>query len=333
MIAAISMATQPLLAVERLRKLYPAGGDLLAALLPGRRRYVRAVDEVSFAVAAGETLGLVGESGCGKSTTGLAVLQLASPIEGAVRFAGRDITNLPAAERRQLRRDMQMVLQNPYSSLNPRLRVGAIIDEPLGNFASGTPAERKGRVADLLERVGLRAAHAERYPHEFSGGQRQRIGIARALALRPRLLVLDEPVSALDVSVQAQILNLLLELKQSFGLTYLFISHDLGVVRYVSDRIAVMYLGEIVELGPADTLYDAPLHPYSQALMSAIPEPRPSERRRPIVLGGGVPSPTNPPPGCRFHTRCPIAIARCAREKPELRRVAAGREVRCHLVA
>ena len=329
----MSTAPEPLLAVDRLRKLYPAGGDLLAALLPGRRRYVRAVDEVSFAVAAGETLGLVGESGCGKSTTGLAVLQLAGPIEGAVRFAGRDITALPAAERRQLRRDMQMVLQNPYSSLNPRLRVGAIIDEPLSNFHVGTAAEREHQVADLLERVGLSARHAERYPHEFSGGQRQRIGIARALALRPRLLVLDEPVSALDVSVQAQILNLLLELKESFGLTYLFISHDLGVVRYVSDRIAVMYLGEIVELGPADALYDTPLHPYSQALMSAIPEPRLSERRRQIVLSGGVPSPTNPPGGCRFHPRCPIAIARCAVEKPKLRRVAPDRQVRCHLVA
>jgi oligopeptide/dipeptide ABC transporter ATP-binding protein len=325
-------AAAPLLAVRNLRKHYPARGDPLAAVIPSRRRFVRAVDGVSFDVARGETLGLVGESGCGKSTTGLAVMQLADPIEGEVRLAGRNIVGLPANEQRRLRREIQMVLQNPYSSLNPRLRVGDIIDEPLSNFGVGSRVERRERVENLLDRVGLSAGHADNLPHEFSGGQRQRIGIARALALQPRLLVLDEPVSALDVSVQAQILNLLLELKEGFGLTYLFISHDLGVVRYVSERIAVMYLGEIVEMGPANDLYDTPLHPYSQALMSAIPEPYPSERRKPIVLGGSVPSLIDPPRGCRFHTRCPIAIERCRQEKPELRRVREGREVRCHLV-
>ena len=325
-------AAVPLLEVDGLRKHYPVRSDLLAALMPSRRRWLKAVDGVSFTVAQGETLGLVGESGCGKSTTGLAVLQLAGPIGGDVRFEGRSIVGLPPAERREIRRDMQMVLQNPYSSLNPRLRVRDIVTEPLQNFGVGTAPERRQQVADLLERVGLDPDHADRYPHEFSGGQRQRIGIARALALRPKLVVLDEPVSALDVSVQAQILNLLLALKQELGLTYLFISHDLGVVRYISERIAVMYLGEIVELGPADALYDRPLHPYSQALMSAIPEPRAGERRRPIVLKGGVPSPTEPPAGCRFHPRCPIAVARCATERPGLRRVRDGREVRCHLV-
>jgi oligopeptide/dipeptide ABC transporter ATP-binding protein len=331
-------AAEPLLAVEQLRKLYPVGGHLLATLLPGRRRQVRAVDAVSFAVAAGETLGLVGESGCGKSTTGLAVMQLAGPIEGKVRFAGRDITDLPANQRRQLRRDMQMVLQNPYSSLNPRLRVGAIIDEPLSNFRVGTAAERKDQVAELLERVGLSARHGERFPHEFSGGQRQRIGIARALALRPRLLVLDEPVSALDVSVQAQILNLLLELKESFGLTYLFISHDLGVVRHVSDRIAVMYLGRIVEVAGADELYEDPKHPYTAALLSAVPKGHQGTARDRIILTGDVPSPANPPPGCPFHPRCPKAriVAggdgvpeRCRTEMPPLVELSRGHQAAC----
>ena len=320
-----------LLVVEGLRKRYPLDAGLLGRIF-GRGRSLIAVDGVSFSVRRTETLGIVGESGCGKSTTGLAVLQLIPPIEGDVRYDGRSIVGLSHESNRQLRRHMQMILQNPYSSLNPRLRLGETVAEPLRNFGIGNRRERLDAAGALLDRVGLAPGHVDRYPHEFSGGQRQRIGIARALALRPALIVADEPVSALDVSVQAQILNLLLELKEEFALTYVFISHDLSVVRYVSDRIAVMYLGEIVETGPSHEVHDRPLHPYTQALMSAVPEPDPHRERRRIVLQGGVPSPVNPPRGCRFHPRCPLAVERCRHEKPSLRDVGGGREVMCHLV-
>ena len=319
------------LVVEGLRKRYPLDAGLLGRIF-GRGRSLIAVDGVSFSVRRTETLGIVGESGCGKSTTGLAVLQLIPPIEGDVHYDGRSIVGLPHETNRQLRRHMQMILQNPYSSLNPRLRLGEIVAEPLRNFGIGNRRERLDAAGALLDRVGLAPEHTDRYPHEFSGGQRQRIGIARALALRPALIVADEPVSALDVSVQAQILNLLLELKEEFELTYVFISHDLSVVRYVSDRIAVMYLGEIVETGPSHEVHDRPLHPYTRALMSAVPEPDPHRERARIVLQGGVPSPVNRPQGCRFHPRCPLAVERCRHEKPWLRDIGGGRDVMCHLV-
>ena len=321
-----------LLSVEGLKKTFDINEGLLATLAGLGRKHLYAVDDISFSVAKGETLGIVGESGCGKSTTGLAVLQLVPPIEGHVTFQGRNIVGLPYEQNRQLRQHMQLVLQNPYLALNPRMRIGEIVSEPLRNFGIGDHREQRERARNLLERVGLSARHATRFPHEFSGGQRQRIGIARALALNPALIVADEPVSALDVSVQAQILNLLLELKDDYDLTFLFISHDLSVVRYISDRIMVMYLGQVMEMGPANEVYDRPLHPYTQALMSAIPEPNPRRRRQHVVLSGSVPSPVDPPPGCPFHTRCPIAEARCSAERPEIRAVASGRVVACHLV-
>ena len=323
---------RPLLEVTGLRKLYPLESGIWSRIRGTGRRFVRAVDGIDFRVNSGETLGIVGESGCGKSTTGLAVLQLIQPSAGEVEFDGQSIVGLPQRENRRLRQHMQMILQNPYSSLNPRMRVSDIVAEPLRNFGVSNRGERFDRIRQLLERVGLSADHMKRFPHEFSGGQRQRIGIARALALRPKFIVADEPVSALDVSVQAQILNLLLELKEGFNLTYLFISHDLSVVRYISDRIAVMYLGEIVEVGAADAIYAAPLHPYTQALMSANPDPDPHQRRKRIVLQGGVPSPIDPPTGCRFHPRCPLAEARCREDKPEFRDLGGGRSVACHLV-
>ena len=323
---------QPLLIVDGLKKHFPVGASMLSRVLGRERLLVRAVDDVSFQVREGETLGLVGESGCGKSTAGLTLLQLLKPTAGDIKFDGRSIVGLSARATRALRRDLQMVLQDPYSSLNPRLRVGDIVAEPLRNFVPGSRGERREQVAALLEQVGLDPRTVHRYPHEFSGGQRQRISIARSIATRPRLIVADEPVSALDVSVQAQILNLLLELKNVFGLTYVFISHDLSVVRYVSDRVAVMYLGELVEVGDSDEVQDHALHPYTQALMSAIPEPDPTLTRRRVVLSGGLPSPLEPPSGCRFHPRCPIATSRCRDEVPELRRIESARWVRCHLV-
>lgn len=298
---------------------------------------VRAVDNVSFDVYEGETLGLVGESGCGKSTTGLALLKLLNATAGNVRFRGQEVTKLPEQQMRSMRRHMMMVFQDPYSSLNPRMTVGAIVGEPLGVHQIGSPAEREARVQELLRLVGLNPAFINRYPHEFSGGQRQRIGLARALATSPAFIVADEPISALDVSIQAQVVNLMSDLKAQLGLTYLMISHDLSMVRYISDRVAVMYLGKIVELGSRDAVFDQPLHPYTRALMSAVPVPNPKlerERRR-IILEGDVPSPANPPAGCRFHPRCAFAKDMCRQEEPLLRALGpsngAEHRVACHL--
>ncbi len=297
---------------------------------------VKAVDGVSFDIAEGETLGLVGESGCGKSSTGRAVLRLAKPTTGQVRFAGEDLGRLSRSDLRLARRGMQMIFQSPFASLNPRLSVGGAIREPLDIHRVGSPAEREARVAELLELVGLDPGASRRYPHEFSGGQRQRIGIARALATSPRFVVADEPISALDVSIRAQIVNLMRDLKDRLGLTYLFIAHDLAMVRHMSDRVAVMYLGRIVEMAGCDELFDRPLHPYTKALLSAIPTPDPDAEagRIRIVLGGELPSPSNLPSGCRFRTRCPIATTRCAQEDPPLRDLGAAgspHPVACHL--
>lgn len=295
----------------------------------GRRQVIRAVDGVSFSVYERESLGIIGESGCGKSTTGRAIVQLNDPTEGRILYRGEDISAMSRRQRRELREDVQFVFQDPQSSLNPRMTVEEIVGEGLrafGRWGSNGPAT----VADLLDRVGLPRTAAGRYPHEFSGGQRQRIGIARALALGPKLMVLDEPVSALDVSVQAQVLNLLADLQASEDLSYVMISHDLDVIRHVSDRLLVMYLGVIVESGPADAVLDNPAHPYTKALVSAIPPASPHEVRERIVLQGNLPSPADPPSGCRFRTRCWMATERCATETPQLREVADGREVACH---
>ncbi len=309
--------TGSLLEVRNLVKHFPIKSGILIDRQVGA---VRAVDDVSFDVARGETLGLVGESGCGKSTLCRTVLKLLEPTSGSVRFEGAEISRMGRRQLRPLRREMQMIFQDPFASLNPRKRVGQIVGDPLKlhRIASGSALKRQ--VQDLLERVGLNPEHYNRFPHEFSGGQRQRIGIARALALRPKLIVADEPVSALDVSIQAQIINLLEDLQDEFQLTYIFVAHDLGVIRHVSDRIAVMYLGKIVEMGPADAVYSNPIHPYTLSLLSAlpIPDPKANAEREPIVLEGDVPSPANPPPACRFHTRCPYATEICSEVEPEL---------------
>ncbi len=322
------MTDAPILEVRNLVKHFPIGGGVFG----GAPALIKAVDGVSFSIRRGETLGLVGESGCGKTTTGRCILQLEKPTAGEIFFEGHDLATLTGGELRKVRRRLQVIFQDPYSSLNPRMTIGQIISEPLAvHGIVPDRAARATRVRELLGHAGLLPAMARRYPHELSGGQRQRVGIARALAMEPALIVCDEPVSALDVSIQAQIINLLEELQSEFGLTYLFVAHDLSVVRHISDRVAVMYLGKIVEITDRKTLYESPQHPYTRALLSAVPIPDPAVEagRERIVLGGEVPSPLNPPSGCVFHPRCPIAVDDCRREVPALREIRADQRVAC----
>jgi len=325
----MTVGNSVILEVRDLVKHFPVGGGGLFARQTG---VVRAVEGVSFTIKKGETLGLVGESGCGKTTTGRCILQLEPPTSGRIIFEGRELTRMTEAELRPVRRRMQIIFQDPYSSLNPRMTVGQIIAEPLKVHGIVPDREaRRERVAELLSHAGLLLALADRYPHELSGGQRQRVGIARALAMEPSFIICDEPVSALDVSIQAQIINLLMELQERFGLTDLFVAHDLWVVRHLSDRVAVMYLGKIMEIADRQALYEEPLHPYTKALLSAVPIPDPEveARREPIVLGGEVPSPVNPPSGCVFHPRCPIAIEECRHVVPDFRQVKPGHWAAC----
>ncbi len=320
--------TDTLLKVEGLKKYFPQGGGFLG----GPQQFVKAVDGVSFFVKEGETFGIVGESGCGKSTLGRVILHLLEPSAGKITFQGKDISHLSKEGLRKLRRDMQLIFQDPYASLNGRMQVSYIIREPMIVHGIGSKKEQEDKVAELLEIVGLNSSHAEKYPHEFSGGQRQRIGIARALTLNPKMLICDEPVSALDVSIQSQVLNLLKRLQKEFKLTYLFISHDLSVVRYISDRVAVMYLGKIMELADKKDLYENTLHPYTKALLSAIPVPKVGAKKERIILEGDVPSPSNPPKGCRFCTRCPQVKEICREKEPQFKEVSPRHYVACHFV-
>ena len=316
-----------LLKVENLKKYFPIHKGTF-----GRKSGdVKAVDDVSFEVYEGETLGIVGETGCGKSTTGRAILRLHEPTGGTVTFNGMELTSLSGSQMRKVRRDIQMVFQDPYASLNPRHTIEKILEEPLIVHGIGKAKERKQLVHEYLEIVGLSPYHAKRYPHQFSGGQRQRIGIARALMTNPKLIIADEPVSALDVSIQAQVLNLMQRLQKDLNLTYIFIAHDLGVVRHISDRVGVMYLGRMVELADSESLYETPLHPYTQALLSAVPIPDPTYEREQILLTGDIPSPSNPPQGCTFHTRCPFAMDVCKVIVPPFKEVKNGHSVACHL--
>ncbi|MGM9950256.1 MAG: ABC transporter ATP-binding protein [Lysinibacillus sp.] len=317
-----------LLKVDQMKKYFPIRSGIFARTTG----QVKAVDDVSFEVYEGETLGIVGESGCGKSTTGRVLMRLTEPTEGRIEFNGTDLTALSSEEMRKMRRDIQMVFQDPYASLNPRHTVEKILEEPLIVHGIGrTSAERKKMVLDYLKIVGLSEYHAKRYPHQFSGGQRQRIGIARALMTNPKLIIADEPVSALDVSIQAQVLNLMKQLQEELKLTYIFIAHDLGVVRHISDRVGVMYLGRMVELATSESLYEKPLHPYTQALLSAVPIPDPEHVTEQMILTGDIPSPSNPPSGCTFHTRCPFAMEACKQKVPMLREITPGHSVACHL--
>jgi oligopeptide transport system ATP-binding protein len=320
------METEEIVRVDGLKKYFDISNGLFR-----KKSTVKAVDDISFSVHKGETLGIVGESGCGKSTTGRLLMRLLDATDGSIYFEGENILNWDKKELKKRRRDFQMIFQDPFASLNPRMAVEDIIEEPL--LTIGMPKkERKERVHQLLKDVGIPESYKDRYPHEFSGGQRQRIGIARALALKPKFIVADEPVAALDVSIQAQIINLLMDLQEEYNFTYLFIAHDLSVVQYISDRVGVMYLGQMMELSESDELYDNPLHPYTQALLSSIPVPDIHVHREKIPLEGEVPSPDNPPSGCRFHTRCPIATERCKREIPEFREIKNGHYVACHEV-
>lgn len=316
-----------LLKVDNLKKYFPIRHGMFSRHIGD----VKAVDDVSFELFEGETLGIVGESGCGKSTTGRAIMRLHEPTSGSITFDGVDLTKLNTEQMRKARRDIQMVFQDPYASLNPRHTVEKILEEPLIVHGIGNAAERKKKVKEYLEIVGLSSYHAKRYPHQFSGGQRQRIGIARALMTNPKLIIADEPVSALDVSIQAQVLNLMQRLQEDLKLTYIFIAHDLGVVRHISDRVGVMYLGRLVELADSESLYSEPLHPYSQALLSAVPIPDPQFEREQLILKGDIPSPSNPPSGCTFHTRCPHAMEHCKLVVPQLQQIKQGHSVACHL--